>query len=133
MDIRRPFRETEEELKKRLTAEQYQVCRSGGTEAAGSGRYVDDKTRGFYRCVVCGNFLFSSKAKFDSGTGWPSFDEALPGSVKLKKEDSFGQSRLEVSCANCASHLGHLFFDGPTGTGKRYCLNSICLQLEKNE
>jgi len=121
------------ELKKRLTPEQYRVLREKGTERPFSGQYVHETRDGMYACVVCDNPLFSSKAKFDSGTGWPSFDEALPGAVQLRPDTGHGMNRTEVICAKCGSHLGHLFDDGPTKTGKRYCLNSVCLDLkEKN-
>ncbi len=118
----------EDELKKKLTPEQYHVLREKGTEMPFSGKYVHEKADGTYACVVCDTPLFSSKAKFDSGTGWPSFDEALPGAVKLQ-EDADGSGRTEVVCTTCGSHLGHLFNDGPTKTGMRYCLNSVCLDL----
>ncbi len=122
---------TEEELKKRLTPQEYAVLREKGTEAPFSGEYVHTKEDGTYRCKVCGNPLFSSDTKFDSGTGWPSFDEALPGAVRLVQDDSHGMHRTEVVCAKCGSHLGHIFDDGPTKTGKRYCMNSVCLDLEE--
>ncbi len=87
-----------------------------------------------YACAACGNPLFSSDTKFDSGTGWPSFDEALPGAVKFVSDGTHGMERTEVVCAKCGSHLGHVFDDGPTKTGKRYCMNSVCLELgEKKE
>ena len=121
---------TEEELKKKLTPEQYYVMREKGTEAPFSGTYVHEDKDGTYVCVVCGNPLFLSDAKFDSGTGWPSFDEAIPGSVNLVRDMSNGMIRTEVTCATCGSHLGHLFEDGPTKTGKRYCMNSVCLDLK---
>jgi peptide-methionine (R)-S-oxide reductase len=120
----------EEELKKRLTDEEYRVLREKGTEAPGTGKYLHEKAEGTYMCKVCGNPLFASDAKFDSGTGWPSFDQALPGAVKLTPDDSHGMSRTEVTCAKCGSHLGHVFDDGPATTGKRYCMNSVCLDLE---
>ncbi len=121
----------EHELKKRLTPQEYAVLREKGTEAPFSGEYVHTKEDGTYRCKVCGNALFSSDTKFDSGTGWPSFDEALPGAVRLVQDDSHGMHRTEVVCAQCGSHLGHIFDDGPTKTGKRYCMNSVCLDLEE--
>jgi len=122
---------TEEEIKAKLTPEQYHVLREKGTEAPFSGKYVNEKARGMYACMVCGNKLFSSDAKFDSGTGWPSFDEAIPGSVREISDTSLGMERTEVVCARCGSHLGHVFDDGPTENGKRYCLNSVCLDLQK--
>ncbi|MEA2715507.1 MAG: peptide-methionine (R)-S-oxide reductase [Candidatus Parcubacteria bacterium] len=123
----------ESDLKERLgklTPEQYRVLREKGTEAPFSGKYVHETKDGMYACAVCENPLFSSEAKFDSGTGWPSFDQALPGAVKLQTDMSGGMSRTEVICAKCGSHLGHVFDDGPTKTGKRYCLNSVCLDLQ---
>lgn len=120
----------EEEFKKKLTPEQYEVLREKGTEAPFSGKYVHEKRAGMYTCAACGNTLFSSDTKFDSGTGWPSFDEALPGAVEYKEDVSHGMHRTEVVCARCGSHLGHVFDDGPTTTGKRYCLNSVCLDLK---
>ena len=120
-----------DEFKKKLTPEQYRVLRERGTEAPGSGKYLHENKDGMYKCAACGNALFPSDAKFDSGTGWPSFDEALPGAVEFRKDDSFGEQRTEIVCANCKSHLGHIFEDGPTKTGKRYCINSVCLDLEE--
>ena len=95
-----------------------------------SGKLLHEKRSGMYKCKVCGNELFKSDAKFDSGTGWPSFDEAIPGAVKQIVDDSHGMQRVEIVCNKCNSHLGHVFDDGPTKTGKRYCLNSVCLDLE---
>lgn len=126
----KPMPEREEEWRERLTPEQYAVLRERGTEAPGTGKYLYEKSTGTYNCAACGQALFASDAKFDSGTGWPSFDEALPGSVELVADDSHGMSRTEVVCSRCRSHLGHLFNDGPTKTGKRFCLNSVCLDLE---
>lgn len=117
--------------KGKLTDEQYKVLRQKGTEAPFTGKYVHEERKGMYNCVACGNPLFSSDSKFDSGTGWPSFDQALPGSIEMIPDDSHGMHRTEIVCAKCKSHLGHLFDDGPTSTGKRYCLNSVCLDLEE--
>jgi len=120
----------EEEWKKKLTPEQYGVLHGKGTEAPFSGKLLHEKRDGTYNCAACGNLLFASDAKFESGTGWPSFDKALPGAVKNITDNSGGMNRTEIVCANCGSHLGHVFDDGPTETGKRYCLNSVCLDLE---
>jgi peptide-methionine (R)-S-oxide reductase len=123
---------TDEEWKKELTPEQYKIMREKGTEAPFTGKYVSTKEKGMYACAACGNQLFASDAKFDSGTGWPSFDQAIPGSVKMHTDESFGMNRTEVTCANCGSHLGHLFNDGPKDTtGNRFCINSSCLLLKK--
>lgn len=121
----------EDEFKKKLTPEQYHVLREKGTEAPFSGKLLHADADGTYMCAACGNPLFASTAKFDSGTGWPSFDQALPGAVKEIADDSMGMHRIETVCARCGSHLGHLFDDGPTKTGKRYCMNSVCLDLEE--
>ena len=117
--------------KKKLTPEEYAVLRQGATEAPFTGEYVHEKADGTYECKACGNPLFSSDAKFDSGTGWPSFDSALPGAIEQRSDTSHGMQRIEIVCARCASHLGHVFDDGPTTTGKRYCINSVCLDLEE--
>ncbi len=121
------FNAKEEELKAKLTPEEYEVLRNRGTEAPFSGKLLHDDRDGMYKCKVCGQDLFSSDAKFDSGTGWPSFDQAVPGSVVEKDDTSHGMTRTEIICSKCGSHLGHVFPDGSTETGKRYCLNSICL------
>ena len=126
-----PKTPSDDELKAKLTPEEYSVLRKGGTEAPFTGAYVHTKEKGMYACKVCGNQLFSSDTKFDSGTGWPSFDTAIPGSTVLLQDDSHGMRLTEVRCAKCGSHLGHVFDDGPASTGKRYCINSVCLDLEK--
>lgn len=122
---------SEEELKKRLAPEEYAVLREGGTEAPFSGGLLHVDADGTFTCKVCGNKLFESGAKFDSGTGWPSFDTAIPNAVVLVADNSHGMHRTEVRCARCGSHLGHLFNDGPTPTGDRYCINSVCLNLDE--
>jgi peptide-methionine (R)-S-oxide reductase len=129
--MKRPMPQGEDEIKRMLTAEEYAVLREKGTEAPFSGEYVHERADGTYECKVCGNPLFSSDAKFDSGTGWPSFDKALPNAVEQHVDNSHGMVRTEITCARCGSHLGHIFDDGPTETGKRYCINSVCLDLEE--
>jgi len=119
----------EKEIKNKLTPEQYKVLREKGTEVPFTGKYVHKGEDGVYRCAVCDNPLFSSNAQFDSGTGWPSFDKAIEGSVEYKQDGN----RTEIVCAKCGSHLGHVFDDGPTATGKRYCINSVCLNLKGNK
>ncbi len=111
---------SDKELKEKLTPEQYKVLRERGTEAPFSGKLIKPDKDGLYRCAVC--------AKFNSGTGWPSFDDALPGAVKNIEDNSHGMHRTEIVCAICNSHLGHVFDDGPTKTGKRYCMNSVCFE-----
>jgi len=129
-----PIKKTGEEWKKDLTPEEYKILREKGTEAPFSGEYVDSKEQGMYVCKACGNNLFASDAKFDSGTGWPSFTDVVEkGNVVLQKDDSLGASRTEVVCAKCGGHLGHVFDDGPSDTGKRYCINSTGLDLKKSE
>lgn len=124
---------TDDEFKEKLTPEQYHVLREKGTEPAFTGKYVDTHEKGMFRCAACGNELFSSDTKFDSGTGWPSFyDIAHSNAVELKHDDSYGMNRVEVICKKCGSHLGHVFDDGPQDKGgKRYCINSCALDLEK--
>ncbi len=124
---------TEEEIKARLTPEEYHVLREKGTEVPGSGALLNEKRDGMYLCKVCGNQLFDSKAKFESGTGWPSFDQAILGSTVETEDNAHGMNRTEVTCSRCGSHLGHIFHDGPTETGKRYCMNSVCLDLEEKK
>jgi len=120
---------SDEELKKRLTPEQYHILREKGTETPFTGKYLNHKGNGMYTCAVCGAELFDSNTKFESGTGWPSFyDVAKSDAVKLTEDRSNGMQRVEVSCANCESHLGHVFNDAPDQpTGMRFCINSACL------
>lgn len=122
-----------EERKKDLTAEENHVLFEGGTEAPFTGALLDEHREGTFMCKVCGTPLFASDAKFDSGTGWPSFDQSLPGAVEYLEDTSFGVTRTEARCSTCHAHLGHVFPDGPTGTGKRYCMNSVCMEFSPKE
>lgn len=125
---------SEADWREQLTPDQFAVCREKGTERAFTGAYHDCKDPGLYRCVACGNPLFRSEAKFDSGTGWPSFWEPLsPGAVRTVEDSSHGMRRTEVLCGACDSHLGHVFPDGPRPTGLRYCMNSVALDLERED
>ncbi len=132
MSAKEKMPHSDEEWKKKLSPEQYRVLRKKSTEIPFTGKYVHTKDKGMYACAACGNELFDSSAKFDSGTGWPSFDE--PSNLKnieLHEDKSLFTTRIEVTCKKCGSHLGHVFDDGPTKTGKRFCINSCALELMK--
>lgn len=122
----------ESELKARLTPQQYKILREKDTEAPFSSPLLDMHEQGQFACAACGQMLFSSEAKFDSGTGWPSFDQALPGAIKYISDNSHNMQRTEVVCSACGSHLGHVFDDGPKQTtGQRFCINGSCLVHKK--
>jgi len=131
----------DEYWRKTLTDEQYSVCRRGGTEPPFTGAYWDNHETGMYQCVACGEAIFSSDTKFESGSGWPSFYNAVDGGdLELVEDQSHGMKRTEVRCGNCGSHLGHLFDDGPKSlpdgrqaTGKRYCINSVALKFNPSK
>ena len=122
---------TEEEWKKELSPEQYRILREKGTEAPHSGKYNLHFDKGIYKCAACGEQLFESDSKFESGCGWPSFDDAIEGKVEYVQDRSLGMIRTEILCSNCGSHLGHVFDDGPTDTGQRYCVNSASIEFNK--
>ena len=122
---------SDQEWRAQLSPEAYSVCRKHGTEAPFSGEFYDCKEEGLYRCVCCNAPLFESDTKFDSGTGWPSYFEAVENGVTEIKDSTHGMLRIEVVCATCDAHLGHVFPDGPEPTGQRYCINSVCLTLEE--
>ncbi|MEA3229220.1 MAG: peptide-methionine (R)-S-oxide reductase MsrB [Campylobacterota bacterium] len=124
---------TKQEWKEQLTPEEFYVAREHGTEAPFSGKYNDNKEMGLYRCICCNAPLFPSDTKFDSGTGWPSYYESIEDAITEVKDNTLGMMRVEVRCSNCDAHLGHVFPDGPEPTGMRYCINSVCLNFEKEE
>ena len=124
---------SDQHWKEKLTLEQYEICRNKGTEPPFSGEYLNTKTTGTYHCLCCGNALFNSEKKFDSGTGWPSFWDPIDvQSVSTQEDLSMSVVRTEVLCKQCDSHLGHVFEDGPQPTGLRYCINSVSLKLEED-
>ena len=126
-------KKTDAEWRAQLSPEQFEVCRNKATERPFSGKYIHCKETGMYRCVCCGNGLFRSDTKFDSGTGWPSFwKPASEDGVRIESDTSHGMTRNEVLCARCGAHLGHVFPDGPEPTRERYCINSVTLELESD-
>ena len=128
--MKEKIQKSDEEWRKELTPEQFQVCREKGTERPFSGKYHDCKDNGVYQCVCCGNDLFSSEAKFDSGTGWPSFWTPIePQCADEHSDNNHFMQRVEVLCNSCGAHLGHVFDDGPPPTNRRYCINSVSLKL----
>jgi peptide-methionine (R)-S-oxide reductase len=125
-----PFTLSDEEWRQRLTPEQYHVMRGHGTERPGSCALLHEKRAGVFTCAGCDQELFASKLKFESGTGWPSFNDPVPGSVEEETDRSYGMVRTEVHCSHCGSHLGHVFPDGPPPTGLRYCINGVALNFK---
>jgi peptide-methionine (R)-S-oxide reductase len=124
---------TEKEYKEKLTPDQYHILREKGTERPFTGEYNTHYDKGVYSCAACGNELFKSDQKFDSGCGWPSFDDEVEGAIERKRDTTHGMMRTEIMCSNCGSHLGHVFNDGPTPTGIRHCVNSLSLDFKKED
>ncbi len=132
MSMNDELKKSPEEWKSILTPEQYEICIKKGTEPPFSGEYCNTKEKGVYKCVCCGEILFQSETKFDSGSGWPSFwDPVSDEKIEYISDHSYGMIRTEVNCKKCGAHLGHVFDDGPKPTNLRYCINSISLKLEK--
>ena len=124
---------TEKEYQEKLTPDQYYILREKGTERPFTGEYNTHYDKGVYSCAACGNELFKSEQKFDSGCGWPSFDDEIEGAIERKRDPTLGMIRTEIMCSNCGSHLGHVFNDGPTPTGIRHCVNSLSLDFKKED
>jgi peptide-methionine (R)-S-oxide reductase len=127
------FKLSDQEWRERLSDEEFHILREKGTEPPHSGKYNGHFEDGKYRCNGCGTLLFDSKSKFKSNCGWPSFDSSVEGAIEYKKDTTFGMIRIEILCSNCGGHIGHIFDDGPTDTGKRYCVNSLSINFEKQE
>lgn len=132
-DVKYTVEKTDAEWKAQLTDEEYRVLREKGTEKPGTGEYNLFFKDGTYKCAACSAVLFSSESKFYSECGWPSFDNAIEGSVNYIDDYTFGMHRIEIVCANCGGHLGHVFDDGPTKTGKRYCVNSVSIDFKEKD
>lgn len=124
---------TEQEWKEKLSEKEYHILREKGTEPPHSGKYNTHFEDGKYYCKGCGELLFDSESKFESNCGWPSFDSSVEGAIEYKKDTTFGMQRIEILCSNCGGHIGHIFDDGPTETGKRYCVNSLSINFENQD